>query len=518
MTIDYDPAPHGHGDGYCILESPELVFHVGIVGTGPGYLTMLSIIGNNDYADYMPHMDLCGVAKGAIALAGHLDAARKLGVTVYDNAQALLDAHPEINLIVELTGSMTTLRMLRSTLPPSISLVDHAAAVFLCSLHNMLQVSRHCQFSLHSQQAMLQAIVDEVRDDIMLLDRDMRVVDLNKNVAERTGRKKEDLIGKPCHEVEILDDGKCFCASPDALCPFSATARTLQNAEAMLTRVDAKGRLRYFRLYTYPILNKSGDLTHVLVMRRDITARTQRERNLQQTEKLAAIGEMSTYLAHEIRNPLFAIGGFVNSLLRSTNLSETELEKVKIIAEETRRLDRLLKSILGFVRPEDRAHTAADLNLAAAETVELMRIGYCHQGFELTLQQTPDLPKVRGEAEMIKQCLINLIKNSVEAMPGGGRIDVSTGFEGHLAILRVADNGPGIAASEMEKIFSPFYSTKEQGYGLGLAMIKKIVEEAGGHVDLTSREGQGTVVTLSFQPELAEGEQRIEMPRNGTTP
>ena len=88
------------------------------------------------------------------------------------------------------------------------------------------------------------------------------------------------------------------------------------------------------------------------------------------------------------------------------------MEKVKIIAEETKRLDRLLKSILGFARPDERPMTAADLGLAVSETVELMRIGYCHQGFELTLTQAPGLPKVRGEAEMIKQCLINLIKNS----------------------------------------------------------------------------------------------------------
>jgi len=513
MSGEHDPELGLPGDNYCILESAELMFNVGIVGTGPGFLTLLSIIDNGEYADYMPPMRLCGVSKGAITLPGHLDAARKKGSPVYETVEALLAAHPEINLIVELTGSMTTLKTLRGALPTSVSLVDHAAAVFLCSLHNMLQANRHCQFNLSSQRDMLQAIVDEVRDDILLLDREMRVVDLNRNVAERTGRKKEDLIGKPCHEVEIMDDGGSFCASPDALCPFAATARTLQNAEAMLTRVDAKGRLRYFRIYTYPILGKHGDLTHILVMRRDITARTQRERNLQQTEKLAAIGEMSTYLAHEIRNPLFAIGGFVNSLLKSSNLTETELEKVKIIAEETRRLDRLLKSILGFVRPEDRPLAAADLSQAAAETVELMRIGYCHQGYELTLSQAEGLPKVRGEAEMIKQCLINLIKNSVEAMPHGGRIDVSTGFDGQFASLRVTDNGPGIPASEMERIFSPFYSTKEQGYGLGLAMIKKIVEEAGGRVELASREGQGATVTLFFLPELAEGEQRIEMAR-----
>ncbi|EPR40871.1 PAS/PAC sensor signal transduction histidine kinase [Desulfovibrio sp. X2] len=511
-------ADDSRNGNFCLWETEDWGFELGIVGTGPGFLTILNIIRSKDSSEFLPPMRLRAVARAGMLESPKLDVARSMGAPVYETPEEMLAAHPQINLVLELTGSAGNIRLLRSRLPTSVSLIDHGAAIFLCSLHNMLEISRHRQFALTSQRALMQAIIDEVHDDILLLDKERRVVDLNQNVAARMGRSKEELIGRPCTEIQLTNDGdgRTFCTDPDEACPFGVTLRSKQKAEAMLTRVDAEGRLRYFRVYSYPILDRHGDLSHVLIMRRDITERTQRERSAQQTEKLAVIGEMSTYLAHEIRNPLFAIGGFVNSLLRSPNLSESEVEKVKIIAEETKRLDHLLKSILGFVRTEQRPRETTDLAAAARETAELMRIGYCHEGFDLTLEETGVLPRVRGEAETIKQCLINLIKNSVEAMPGGGHVVVETGFDGLMAHASVRDDGPGIAPSEMDKVFSPFYSTKEQGYGLGLAMIKKIVEEAGGRVELVSREGEGTTVTLFFQPELAAGEAaKTETPDSG---
>lgn len=500
MTLDKE-----HEGTFCVLDSGEFQFHIGIVGTGPGFLTILDIARDGASQEYLPPMRLCGVAKAGMSESPKLEAARGMGIPIHATVEELLEAHPEINLVIELTSSLPMVRLLRTRLPSAVSLVDHAAAVFLCGLHNMLQIARHQQFTLKSQRALLQVIIDEVRDDILLLDKNRCVVDLNQVVAERTGKTKEELIGKPCHDVQVLDAGSPFCDSCAGDCPFDVTLRTRANAEALVSRVDDAGRLRYFRIYSYPVLNKRGDLTHILVMRRDITERTQREKNLHQTEKLAVIGEMSTYLAHEIRNPLFAIGGFVNSLLRSKNLDESERDKVRIIAEETKRLDVLLKSILTFVKPETRQMGGTDLNRAARDTVELMRIGYGGQGYSLGLREAPGVPHVRGEPELIKQCLINLVKNAVEAMSGGGVIEVETGFDSGAPYVRVRDNGPGIPASEMDKLFSPFYSTKDQGYGLGLAMIKKIVEEAGGRVELSSIVGEGTTVTLFFEPELALG-------------
>nr|WP_280712755.1 ATP-binding protein [Desulfobaculum xiamenense] len=382
--------------------------------------------------------------------------------------------------------------------------MDRGAAVFLCGLHSLFQAGAHTRSRLQSSEALLYAVAGQIREDIMLLDLRGRVEDMNIHVQTRTGAARHELIGKPCWNVQTLTQGTPFCRGPNRKCPFHTTLTTRAKAEALLTRVDPEGNLMYFRVYSYPIFGESGDMEHVMIMRRDITSRTRRERQLSQSEKLAVIGEMSMYLAHEIKNPLFAIGGFVHALMRSEAIVGKDREKLEIIQEECLRLDRILGSILSFARPSKDPSESVDLAAVVSQVAELMRIGYGKQNYEFDTRSDYPLPKVQGGADRIKQCLINILKNSMEAMPGGGKIVISTGTSGDMVALIVEDTGRGMSQSEMERAFSPFYTTKDQGSGLGLAMIKKIIEEFGGRVELHSREGHGTTVTLLFMPYLAE--------------
>lgn len=496
---------------YCLWDTSDREFQVGIVGAGPGFMSILDILGNEQYQEFLPGLTLVAVADPG-PLPANREHVRRLGVPCYETLEEMLAAHPGIDLVVELIGSRAKLRAIRAVLPDTVSLIDHNAAFFLCGLHNMLQVSTHCQVNLDRHKELLNAIIDEVRDDIILLDKEGRVVDLNKNVYQRVGKEKAELLGLPCWQVQTLDDGRPFCCGPDKDCPFFSTLTTGREAEAMFTRIDADGRLMYFRIYSYPIFNPQGRMTHVMVMRRDITRRTYRERHQQHAEKLAVIGEMSMYLAHEIRNPLFAISGFTKSLLESENLTEKEREKLRIIAEEAKRLDRMLSSILSFSRQTQTVSGPVDLNRVCEESVELMRVGYADKGYRFVLNPDPNIPRGRAEAETVKQCLVNLMLNSMEAMPGGGDILLRTGMEEDNPVIEVADHGRGMSQAEMDKVFSPFHTTKGQGYGLGLAMIKKMVEEFGGKVTLASREGRGTAVKLHFAPILAGEEERQPEP------
>jgi two-component system, sporulation sensor kinase E len=491
------------GEDYCPWEEEDQELLVGIVGTGPGFLTILDIISDAQYHEFLPAMRLVGVAEPG-PNRSKVEQVRERGVPVYASWEELLEKHPEINFLVELKGSRYKLKRLRSSLPDSVSLIDHNSAIFLCGMHNMFQVSTHCQVNLDRHKLLLQSIIDRVGDDIILLDKECRVVDLNRNVVKRSGLEKQELMGKPCWEVQTLEPGSMFCSSPDKDCPVFRTLSSREYAESMLTRVDSEGRLHYFRIYAYPILDELGSMSHILVMRRDITSRTQRERHQQKSERLAVIGEMSMYLAHEIRNPLFAIGGFTHSLIASGRLEEKDLAKLKIIAEEAKRLDAMLTSILNFAAPGETVIGKVDVRKVTEEVLELMRMGYCHRGFSFMTQIQPDLPLVRGESERIKQCLINLIENAIEAMDNGGTVTVKARLESEHVLIQVEDTGVGMSESQLEKVFSPFFTTKKKGYGLGLSMIKKIVEEYGGQVEIASKEGKGTAVTLKIPPVLAE--------------
>ncbi|WP_022661761.1 ATP-binding protein [Paucidesulfovibrio longus] len=486
----------------CLWEEGERVFRVGVVGTGPGFMALLDLAFNPRFHDFLPPVEVVGVARPGVNPA-KLDYARSKGVPVYADLETLHREHPELNMLVDLTGERAALRQARSLLGEEVSLVDQDAAIFICGMHDMAKANTSSQDDLDRQRHLLQAIVDEIREDVMLLDLEGRVVDMNRNVWRRTGHTKEQLLGKHCWEVLTKRDGKPFCVRYDPACPLRRSIETRTKDEALFTRVSAGGRLLYYRIYSYPIFNRAGALSHVMMMHRDITARTHREQSLQQTEKLALIGEMSTYLAHEIRNPLCAIGGFTHALLRSPNLSEKELEKVRIIAEETQRLDQMLSNILNFSKPGKPPQGEVDMVELVSGTVELMKVGYESVGYEFVFEAESELPRVRGDAESIKQCLVNMIKNSLEAMSGGGRIRVCLTREFDFVRLGVEDNGAGMSEAEQDKAFSPFYTTKAGGTGLGLPMIKKLVEEMGGHIDLRSSPGSGTGIYLYFRPVLA---------------
>ncbi len=491
-------------EGACLYES-EATVRLAAVGTGPGFMSLMDIVHNEAYRDFLPEMTLTAVArpgphKGKRA---YLEA---MGVPLYEDVQTMLAEHPDLTMVVELSEVLSD-GALRDLIPRHVSLIDRTGAVFLCGLRDLAQAKAFCQGVLDHQRTLMQTIIDEVREDILLLDRHGRIVDCNRNVVEGAGLPREAILGRQCSEVHTFQGGPAFCCEGgDAACPYRMALETGDKAEAMFTRVDEDGRLRYYRVYAYPIVS-AGRVSHITVMRRDITERTRRERQQQQSDKLAVVGEMSMYLAHEIRNPLFAIAGFTRSLLKSEALQGDNRDKVQIIAEETARLERLLTSILNFAKPAEAETHSVDLNEVAEETVSLMRVSCEHQGVELTFTPVPDLPMVKADPELVKQCLVNLIKNSMEAMETTGHIEVRVRRDPErpdLAMLEVEDDGPGMTEEQLAQAFNPFFTTKETGCGLGLALIKKIMDEFGGAVRLASKLGEGATVGLSFPPVVAE--------------
>lgn len=422
------------------------------------------------------------------------------GAPRFDSAAALFAALPDLRMVLDLSDDGRHMADLRAAAPAGVSLLDAGGALWVWEMLASEKLCSTCNLHLREARDLFATLIDQVDEDILLLDTEGRIVDLNRNILQRKGGSKDDWIGTCCWQL----DGPSFCCPPQhGGCTFKETVTTGRKAERIHTKVNEDGRVQYFRVYTYPVTDETGRMTRVIEMRRDITNRTNMEIRLQQAEKMAAIGELSTYVAHEIRNPLFAIGGFANSLLRSPSLDDAARGKVQVILEESRRLDTILKSILNFARPTSPRTGEVDLNLLARQTMELMGIGFDQRRIEIDLRLDLDIPKARGDGEMLKQCLINLVKNAQEAMPDGGRLTVRTGMTPQYVHIAVEDTGVGIPADLHDKIFSPFFSTKEKGAGIGLAMSRKIIEEMGGQVDLQSQVGKGTTITLRLQPLLA---------------
>ncbi len=474
---------------------------IGVVGSGALLATTVRRLTDAEFSTAFPWVQLAGLVR-----SGKAGKALPEQLPLYDDIYALLAAHTDLNLIFDLGADAARHADLRAALPPGVGLIDRANALLLWDMMTVRIKSgaQSCERALDHASTLFTTLFNEVEEDIILLDRQGRIIDANTNAWQRRGIPKQQLVGRRCGDIDSPD----FCYQPkEGSCPFQRTLRTGKKAESVHTTVGADGRMFYYRVYTYPIYNAARELTHVMELRRDITQRTYMEQRLQQAEKMAAIGELSTYIAHEIRNPLFAIGGFANALLRSSSLDEPAREKVAIILEESRRLDRILKSTLSFARSSTGELDQVDLNVVVAQTMELMGIGFESQGIEPQIRTRPGIARVKADPELLKQCLINMIKNSVEAMPNGGQLIVRTGMRRKYVYLEVEDSGRGIPHDIQKKVFNPFFSTKIQGSGLGLPMIKKIVDELGGKVELNSECGRGTRLTLLLPPLLAVDEE-----------
>lgn len=485
----------------CVLDAEEKDYLVGVVGVGPGFDTILEIVAGEEFREFLPPMRLAGVV--GLSLDDPRRASPLLrGVPFYGSHLELFADNPDINLVVEL-GSAIPPRRLIADMPPAASLIDGTASFFLCALSNAVSMGTHCRMRLDHQKLLLEAILDEVQEDIVLLAASGQVADCNSHVAHRLGRTKTELLGTSCRNLTSGPGDPPLCDPDDSGCPFRQSLTSGEKAERLHTAVAPDGRLRYYRTYAYPIRDISGRVSHVVVFRRDITDRTVGEISARQAERIESLGRLSSYLAHEIRNPLFAASGFANRLVKMDGLPEAAREKAGIVVEELARMERLLTQFLEFARPAGKAPGQTDINRVVADALGVVEREMRPSRVTIATRLTPGLPDVIVEPALLKQCLINLLRNAVDALPDGGRITLETGRDEDRVRIRVADSGRTMTSEVLENMFNPFYKGDHCEYGLGLAMVKKVVDDFGGSVDAASQPGGGCAITLFLPPVLA---------------
>ncbi|NUQ00735.1 MAG: hypothetical protein HUU35_12865, partial [Armatimonadetes bacterium] len=260
---------------------------------------------------------------------------------------------------------------------------------------------------------------------------------------------------------------------------------------------------------------------HALLLIDDITEQHQLEAQLIQSEKLAALGQLSAGVAHEIRNPLSAISGaafYIGDVLTDDvpDLSDIE-EYVRLIQRNVDRAQRIVTDILNFARPSDAEGGVCDLAELAEQTLAILDKAMVDQGIELQR----DLQKgimVRCRAETVKQALLNLIVNGMQAMPEGGVLHVETAYQESQPVLLVNDTGCGIPPENLNQIFNPFFTTKPagQGTGLGLSIARQAIENDKGRLEVESQRGKGTTFRILLPPvEVEEAEGELMRPAAG---
>jgi signal transduction histidine kinase len=219
------------------------------------------------------------------------------------------------------------------------------------------------------------------------------------------------------------------------------------------------------------------------------------QEKLIQSERLAAVGSMASHVSHEIKNPLIAIGGLAQQLKRSPVLGEKEKGKLDLITSEISRLEKILVEVRDFTRPTTPSKIKTRLDPIILDLIQLFSPLLAEQQIKINTRLAPNLPEFPFDPEQIKQVLLNLTKNAVEAMPEGGTLTLLTERDGGSVLIRVSDTGKGIDPKIKESLFRPFITTKKKGTGLGLAVSYKLIQDHNGDIQVTSSE-QGTTMTV----------------------
>jgi len=246
-------------------------------------------------------------------------------------------------------------------------------------------------------------------------------------------------------------------------------------------------------------------------LQEEIKQRKRLEAAKVQAERLAVVGAMAAQVAHEVRNPLGSITLNLDLIFKEIDmldggdghLPEEARALINDMRAEVRRIQRVIEDYLQFARLPKLQRQPVDLNAFLRQKLEFMRGELEQSNVKLRTHFDPALTSINADAEQLWQTVLNLIRNSREAMPDGGELIIGTWRDGAQALLRVSDNGKGMTGEHVKRMFEPFFTTKKEGTGLGLALVQQIVTEHGGHVECESASGKGSIFTV-FLPLLEE--------------
>jgi PAS domain S-box-containing protein len=348
---------------------------------------------------------------------------------------------------------------------------------------------------LHSEER-FRLLVEGVRDyAIYMLDPDGFVNSWNSGAERIKGYRAEEIIGKHF---------SCFFRPEDRAAGLPQRALQVAAREgeysAESLRVRKDGSSFWASILITALRDSEGTLRGFSKVVRDITESKEAERKLQEKQRLANLGITSAVFAHEIANPLNGISTslqIVHGLLKKTDFSkEMVLETLKGAHEEVERLAALLQDYREIARPQHLRWEAVDLDSTVREVLAPATLSYNKLGIIVDFQRDEELSLVNADKEKIKQVILNICKNAVEAMPEGGTLTIKAYELDERVNVEISDNGIGIP--ENLDVFQIFKTTKPEGTGLGLAIVQQIVSDHHGAVSYVSEPGKGTTFTISL--------------------
>jgi two-component system, sporulation sensor kinase E len=340
-----------------------------------------------------------------------------------------------------------------------------------------------------------QSILRSITSAVLTVGPDASVATANPAAERMLGMSEFEMVPKPIGSLFRSDGG----ISADVA---KVLAGRLPLALRESTLVTANGNEVHVQASTSRMRAVGGTVLGAVVTLEDVSDIKALTDQLIRADRLAAMGELTAGVAHEVRNPLGVIRATVQLLEDARGDADRTHEAAEVIKQEIDRLDRVIKALLDFGRPSKPTLVYTDINEVLSDVV-LFTSRFAKQAdVHIFERLEEDLPPVLGDPDQLKQVFLNLVTNAVQAMEGsGGTIFIKTHGSGEYVEVSVSDTGPGIPASDLSKVFDPFFTKRAEGTGLGLTIVHRIIDEHEGHIEVESGPG-GTVFNVTLPAAL----------------
>jgi two-component system, NtrC family, sensor histidine kinase PilS len=346
--------------------------------------------------------------------------------------------------------------------------------------------------TLANLRALHERIVESIRSGVVTTDLQGRIYIFNAAAEEITGYKADDVRGQG---VSIFF-GDIEERTRQSMIAVEAGETSPRFEADCLTADGLRLRLGFS---IFPLFAESGETTGLVITFQDLTQVRALEDTSRRQDRLAAVGRVAASIAHEIRNPLAAMRGSIQVLRSEMDGNSSQAELMEIILRESDRLNRIITDYLTYARPRSQAHVSVDVRELLQETFTLLRHSPELQAGHSLEEDYPDgALTMSADASQLKQVFWNIARNALQAMPDGGTLHAELRHSaGNRLRITFMDTGVGMSPEQVEHLFEPF-SSRTGGTGLGLSIVYQIIRDHGGTINVRSREGQGTTITIEM--------------------
>jgi two-component system NtrC family sensor kinase len=497
--------------------SKKLPLNIAIVGGGKACKFFLQLLKSESF----PYLNInlvgvCDIKPNAEGLV----MARRMGIYTTGNFRDLFNIK-DLDGIIELTNSREVLLELIKLRPKTVGIVEHNIGKLLRFLYLMDQQLKSAKQQVTDEKMISEFLIQQTNEPIVVLNTDFTILEANEAYLKQTNKTREEAIGAYCYKIFYDFDTPCLIHKPEYECPMVKTLRTGESAHVIMDAPVSSGQSCYFEIVTYPVKNAGGEVRRVIEIHRDITKELssrweekvqklkQDLNHLIQEDRMISLGKLVASCVHEINNPiqgLLTFSRMMEDILAKGQPTSKDLEEFKeylsLMSPELERCGNIVSGLLSFSRETALEYKSLNVNEVMEAVIALIRHKLELQGIKLTTHFYPELLWVRGNANRLEQCLLNLLFNAMEAMPEGGELHVVSGLDRSekKVLVEIRDTGSGIHQEDMNHIFDPFFTTKEvgKGTGLGLSIVYGIVKNHDGQIRVESKVGKGSSFFLEF--------------------